>query len=135
MATNLHRKLAGGLEGYGTELAVWNRTLSKAEPLKTQGAQVVHSLAQLGDTDIVFSISSDDTSATQVTGCLVLSARDRAGMVGGDPNPMGGCIPLPPRTAGACARPAAHGGPKPTQSWADRVHTQGLPFAPPAAAV
>jgi 3-hydroxyisobutyrate dehydrogenase len=53
----------------GCDLAVYNRTRAKAEPLAALGAQVVDTPAQLADRDIVFTMvaGSDDFQAV-VTG-------------------------------------------------------------------
>jgi 3-hydroxyisobutyrate dehydrogenase len=42
----------------GYEVAVWNRTRAKAEPLKAKGAAIVDKLADLAACDVVFSIVS-----------------------------------------------------------------------------
>jgi 3-hydroxyisobutyrate dehydrogenase len=42
----------------GHDVSVWNRTAAKAEPLGRIGAKVVRSVADLAQTDIVFSIVS-----------------------------------------------------------------------------
>ena len=54
--------MAERLAKAGCNLAVWNRTRSKAEPLAAAGAKVVNSPAELAGCDIVFSIvaASDD---------------------------------------------------------------------------
>jgi 3-hydroxyisobutyrate dehydrogenase len=46
----------------GHDVAVWNRTRSKAEPLADHGATIVERITDLADRDVVFSIvsSSDD---------------------------------------------------------------------------
>jgi 3-hydroxyisobutyrate dehydrogenase len=50
--------LASRLLVAGCDLAVWNRTRAKAEPLAELGATVVDSPAQLADRDVVFTIVS-----------------------------------------------------------------------------
>ncbi len=54
--------MAERLAKAGCNLAVWNRTRSKAEPLAAAGARIVNSPAELAGCDIVFSIvtASDD---------------------------------------------------------------------------
>jgi len=42
----------------GHDLSVWNRTKSKAEPLRKSGAKVVDKLADLAGVDVLFSIVS-----------------------------------------------------------------------------
>jgi 3-hydroxyisobutyrate dehydrogenase len=48
-----HRLIAGGYD-----VAVWNRTRAKAEPLASVGAAVVDTVADLADRDIVFTMVS-----------------------------------------------------------------------------
>lgn len=50
----------------GHDVAVWNRTRSKAEPLAEQGATVVDSAAELADRDLVFSIVSSSGDLLEV---------------------------------------------------------------------
>lgn len=51
MGTELVRRLLAA----DCDVAVYNRTRSKAEPLAAQGAKIAHSAADLGDRDIVFA--------------------------------------------------------------------------------
>jgi len=51
----------------GADVAVWNRTKSKAEPLAADGATVVDSPADLADRDIVFTMVGGPTDFVQVT--------------------------------------------------------------------
>lgn len=51
MGTELVRRLLAG----GCDVAVYNRTRAKAEPLAERGARVVGSAAELADRDIVFA--------------------------------------------------------------------------------
>jgi 3-hydroxyisobutyrate dehydrogenase len=51
----------------GWDVAVWNRTRSKAEPLRELGAQMVDSPAQLADRDVVFTMVSDSAVYRTVT--------------------------------------------------------------------
>jgi 3-hydroxyisobutyrate dehydrogenase len=69
------RLLAGGCD-----LAIWNRTRSKAEPLAAMGATIVDSPAGLADRDIVFTmVAGSDDFKQVVTGASgVLSRRDVA---------------------------------------------------------
>lgn len=48
--------MAERLAKAGCDLAVWNRTRSKADPLAKQGAEIVDNLSQLAQKDIVFSM-------------------------------------------------------------------------------
>lgn len=54
--------MAERLAKAGADLAVWNRTRSKAEPLTQHGATIVDNLVDLAQRDIVFSMvsTSDD---------------------------------------------------------------------------
>jgi 3-hydroxyisobutyrate dehydrogenase-like beta-hydroxyacid dehydrogenase len=51
----------------GCDVAVYNRTRSKAQPLVALGAKVVDSPADLGDRDIVFSMVSTGDDLNEVT--------------------------------------------------------------------
>ncbi len=51
----------------GADVAVWNRTKSKAEPLAGDGATVVESPADLADRDIVFTMVGGPADFVQVT--------------------------------------------------------------------
>jgi 3-hydroxyisobutyrate dehydrogenase-like beta-hydroxyacid dehydrogenase len=55
-AGRMGQALAGRLLAAGHDLAVYNRTRSKAEPLAEAGATLVDSPAELADRDIVFTI-------------------------------------------------------------------------------
>jgi 3-hydroxyisobutyrate dehydrogenase-like beta-hydroxyacid dehydrogenase len=50
----------------GCDLAIYNRTRSKAEPLAEQGASIVDSPAELADCDIVFSMVSGPADLLEV---------------------------------------------------------------------
>jgi 3-hydroxyisobutyrate dehydrogenase len=50
--------MAGRLARAGADLAVWNRTRAKAEPLAELGATVVDSLTDLAGRDVVFTMVS-----------------------------------------------------------------------------
>jgi len=54
--------MAKRLLGAGCDVAVYNRTRAKAEPLETDGARIVDTPAELADRDIVFTMvtSGDD---------------------------------------------------------------------------
>ena len=51
----------------GADVAVWNRTKSKAEPLADDGATVVEGPADLADRDIVFTMVGGPADFVQVT--------------------------------------------------------------------
>ncbi|HEY7300731.1 MAG TPA: NAD(P)-dependent oxidoreductase [Xanthobacteraceae bacterium] len=50
----------------GHDVAIWNRTRAKAEPLVAKGGRVVDRLADLADVDILFSIVSTGTDLDEV---------------------------------------------------------------------
>ncbi|MFD0478907.1 NAD(P)-dependent oxidoreductase [Nonomuraea thailandensis] len=50
----------------GVDLAVWNRTRARAEPLREHGAQVVGTVAALRDRDVVFSTVAASGDLTEV---------------------------------------------------------------------
>ena len=58
--------MAGRLARAGADLAVWNRTRAKAEPLAEHGATVVASVADLRSRDVVFTMVSSDKDLGQV---------------------------------------------------------------------
>jgi 3-hydroxyisobutyrate dehydrogenase len=58
--------LASRLLDAGHDVAVWNRTRTKAEPLAGQGATVVDAPADLADRDIVFTMVGGDRDFQQV---------------------------------------------------------------------
>ncbi|MEO1203664.1 MAG: NAD(P)-dependent oxidoreductase, partial [Pseudomonadota bacterium] len=58
--------MAERLAKAGADLAVWNRTRSKAEPLTEYGATIVDNLSDLGSRDIVFSMVSTSNDVKQV---------------------------------------------------------------------
>ncbi len=58
--------MAERLAKAGADLAVWNRTRSKAEPLIKLGAKIVDNLVDLAQRDIVFSMVSTSSDVKQV---------------------------------------------------------------------
>jgi 3-hydroxyisobutyrate dehydrogenase len=50
----------------GYDVAIWNRTRAKAEPLAAKGGKVVDKLADLAGVDVVFSIVSTGKDLTEV---------------------------------------------------------------------
>jgi 3-hydroxyisobutyrate dehydrogenase len=71
--------LAGRLLDAGCDLAVYNRTRAKAEPLAEQGATIVDSPAELADRDIVFTMVAGPHDFKEVvTGAEGLLAGDSA---------------------------------------------------------
>jgi 3-hydroxyisobutyrate dehydrogenase len=65
-AGRMGQQLAQRLLDAGLELAVYNRTREKAEPLAQRGAQLVDSPADLADRDIVFTMVADSGDVEQV---------------------------------------------------------------------
>jgi 3-hydroxyisobutyrate dehydrogenase len=67
----------------GCDLAVWNRTRSKAEPLVEQGAVIVDNKVDLAKRDIVFSMvsTSDDVKQVYFGEDGVLSGADKPKIV------------------------------------------------------
>jgi 3-hydroxyisobutyrate dehydrogenase len=59
-------RLASRLLESGCDLAVYNRTRSKAEPLAELGATIVDSPAELADREIVFTMVAGDEDFTEV---------------------------------------------------------------------
>ena len=58
--------MAQRLAQAGCDISVWNRTQSKAEPLKTYGATVVGTLPELAACDIVFTMVSTGKDVKEV---------------------------------------------------------------------
>ncbi len=58
--------MAQRLAQAGCDLSVWNRTQSKAEPLKQYGAKVVESLPELAECDIVFTMVATGDDVKEV---------------------------------------------------------------------
>ncbi|MGH8639943.1 MAG: NAD(P)-dependent oxidoreductase, partial [Burkholderiales bacterium] len=58
----------------GCDLAVWNRTKAKADPLARYGAKVADSLAELAGRDIVFCMVSTWDDVKEVTSMLLSGA-------------------------------------------------------------
>ena len=77
MGFEMARRLAKG----GCDIAVWNRTRAKAEPLAKDGAKIVDSLKDLAGCDIVFCMVSTYDDVKEVIagakGLLSGSARPR----------------------------------------------------------
>jgi len=77
MGFEMARRLAKG----GCDIAVWNRTRAKAEPLAKDGAKIVDSLTQLAGCDIVFCMVSTYDDVKEVIagpkGLLSGSAKPR----------------------------------------------------------
>lgn len=65
---NLGTPIAENLHEYYKDLAVYNRTIAKAQPFEEKGAVVCSSVKELASVcDIVFTIVSDDAAIKQIT--------------------------------------------------------------------
>ncbi|MGH8740280.1 MAG: NAD(P)-dependent oxidoreductase [Burkholderiales bacterium] len=64
-------EMAARLAKGGCDIAVWNRTKAKADPLKAHGAKVADSLTELSGKDIVFCMVSTWDDVQQVIGKLL----------------------------------------------------------------
>ncbi len=67
-------EMAARLAKGGCDIAVWNRTKAKAQPLEKYGAKVADSLAELAARDIVFCMVSTWDDVKQVIGKLLAGA-------------------------------------------------------------
>ncbi len=63
---NMGAPLAGRLVDAGYDVSVWNRTASKADPLKAKGAAVVDSIRGLSGQDVVFTMVSTSADLESV---------------------------------------------------------------------
>src|SRR5215208_6528880 len=61
-------EMAARLAKGGCDIAVWNRTRSKAEPLREYGAKVVNQLEELSTRDILFVMVSTYDDVKEVVG-------------------------------------------------------------------
>ena len=77
MGFEMARRLAKG----GCDLAVWNRTRAKAEPLAKDGAKIVDSLPELAGCDIVFCmVSTYDDVKEVIAGPKGLLSKAKGGV-------------------------------------------------------
>ena len=67
-------EMAARLAKGGCDLAVWNRTRAKAEPLAQHGAKVVNDLKDLASRDVVFCMVSTWEDVKEVIGKLLSGA-------------------------------------------------------------
>jgi len=65
----------------GCDIAVWNRTKEKAEPLAKYGAKVVNQLEELSTRDILFVMVSTYEDVKEVIGKALASSRGKPKMV------------------------------------------------------
>ncbi|MGI5282517.1 NAD(P)-dependent oxidoreductase [Nonomuraea polychroma] len=73
--------MAERLARAGVDLAVWNRTRAKAEPLRSCGAAVVDMVADLRECDVVFTMVATAADLDQVLGELLGDGTSAAGAV------------------------------------------------------
>jgi 3-hydroxyisobutyrate dehydrogenase len=59
--------MASRLASGGNDVAVWNRTRAKAEPLTSNGAAIVDSISDLVDRDIVFTVVGNSADFEEIT--------------------------------------------------------------------
>ncbi len=64
-------EMAARLAKGGCDITAWNRTRTKADPLKAYGAKVADSLAELAEKDIVFCMVSTWDDVKEVIGRLL----------------------------------------------------------------
>src|SRR5688500_3564580 len=67
-------EMAARLAKGGCDIAVWNRTKAKAQPLEKYGAKIADSLAELAAREIVFCMVSTWDDVKQVVGKLLAGA-------------------------------------------------------------
>src|SRR4051794_39724056 len=67
--------MAQRLAEAGCDISVWNRTKSKAEPLKQYGAKVVDTLAELAACDIVFTMVSTGDDVKEVLSAVMAKGK------------------------------------------------------------
>lgn len=68
--------MAGHLLKGGVDVVVWNRTPSKVEPLKSQGAKVAESLETMGaECDVIFLCVTKTEDVKECLGALTTKAR------------------------------------------------------------
>ena len=63
---NMGAPLAGTLVDAGYRVRVWNRTVSKADPLKARGVEVAGSIRELITQDVVFTMVSTSADLEHV---------------------------------------------------------------------
>src|SRR5437879_12850256 len=68
-------EMAARLAKGGCDIALWNRTRAKAEPLAKYGAKVVDALPELASRDIVFCMVSTWEDVKEVMQTLLAASR------------------------------------------------------------
>jgi len=74
-------EMAARLAKGGCDIAVWNRTRAKAEPLKEYGAKIVNRLDELSTKDILFCMVSTYEDVKQVIGKALENPKNKPRMV------------------------------------------------------
>jgi len=74
-------EMAARLAKGGCDISVWNRTKSKAEPLKEYGAKVVNQLEELSTKDILFCMVSTYEDVKEVIGKALADSKNKPKMV------------------------------------------------------
>ena len=74
-------EMAARLAEGGCDIAVWNRTRAKAEPLKEYGAKIVNRLDELSTKDILFCMVSTYEDVKQVIGKALENPKNKPRMV------------------------------------------------------
>src|SRR5687767_7110098 len=69
-------EMAARLAKGGCDIAVWNRTRAKAEPLAQYGARIVGTLPELASRDVVFCMVSTWEDVKDVIGKLLSAASE-----------------------------------------------------------
>jgi 3-hydroxyisobutyrate dehydrogenase len=73
--------MAARLAKGGCDIAVWNRTKAKAEPLKEYGAKIVNQLEELSTKDILFCMVSTYDDVKEVIGKALADPKSKPKMV------------------------------------------------------
>ncbi|MFC5823854.1 NAD(P)-dependent oxidoreductase [Nonomuraea insulae] len=94
--------MAARLAAAGVDVAVWNRTRAKAEPLREHGAHVSDTIAGLRDRDVVFTMVATSDDLTQVLGELLDD--------GGGPGVVVDCSTISPEASAAAREACARAG-------------------------
>src|SRR5579885_1665841 len=71
---NMGEPMAGNLITAGHKVTVWNRTASKADPLKRQGATVAKDVRQAAQNEVVCTMLADDNALRHVLDAGLLEA-------------------------------------------------------------
>jgi 3-hydroxyisobutyrate dehydrogenase len=74
-------EMAARLAKGGCDISVWNRTKSKAEPLKEHGAKIVNQLEELSTKDILFCMVSTYEDVKEVIGKALADSKNKPKMV------------------------------------------------------